>query len=160
MIYFANASSPSVRAAMHRGQVGMMCTPAEGRDPADYPIWAADNGCFGKGYPGDKGYLAWLRKHAPHARRCRFATAPDVVGDAAATILRSHPFFAPIRALGYPVALVAQDGISATEVPWSEFDVLFLGGTDLFKLGPEARLIAGEARKRGKVVGASTAVSG
>ena len=150
MIYFANASSPVVRAAMLRGEIGMMCTPGEGRDPEPYPKWAADNGCFGKGYPGDQGYLDWLSRHKAVAHRCWFATAPDVVGDAAATLARSRPFFAPIRALGYPVAFVAQDGISHTAVPWDEFDVLFLGGSDDFKLGPEGRRAAAAARRHGK----------
>lgn len=152
MLYLANASSPRVREAMLAGLIGMMCTPAERRSPAGVPVWAADNGCFGKGYPGDAAWVAWLRKHAAHASRCLFATAPDVVGDAVATLARSEPWLPVIRQLGYPAALVAQDGLESLDVPWDAFDVLFVGGSTEWKLGDAARALCLEARARGKRV--------
>lgn len=148
VIYFATSSSPTIRQHMADGSLGMMTTPKDGRSPAGAKVWAADNGCFGKGYPGDEAYMAWLRKHAEHASRCVFATAPDVIGDAAATLTRSAPFYAPIRELGYPVALVAQDGLTPDVVPWDQIDALFIGGTTEFKLGAEARTLIAEAKKR------------
>ena len=57
-------------------------------------------------YPGDTKYLAWLSARIAHAPRCAFATAPDVVGNGAATLARSLPMLERIRALGYPAALV------------------------------------------------------
>jgi len=152
MIYFATSSSPTIRDHMTRGNLGMMATPADGRSPATAAVWAADNGCFGKGYPGDDGYLAWLRKHAEHAPRCVFATAPDVVGDAAATLERSEPFYEPIRALGYPVALVAQDGLTVDATPWDQIDALFIGGSTEWKLGASARELISAAKAHGKFV--------
>lgn len=152
MRYLANASSSRVRDAMATGEIGMLATPAEGRSPADVAYWAADNGCFGKGYPGDNEYLAWLAGHADHADRCLFATAPDVIGDAQATLTRSAPFLPSIRALGYPAALVAQDGLEHLDVPWDSFDVLFIGGGTGWKLGPGPRRLAAEAKARGKGV--------
>lgn len=152
MIYFATANSPAIRSHMADGTLGMMTTPKDGRSPATAEVWAADNGCFGKGYPGDAGYLAWLAKHAEHAPRCVFATAPDVVGDADATLERSAPFYAPIRALGYPVALVAQDGLTPDRVPWADIDALFIGGSTDWKLGAAARLLITEAKARGLFV--------
>jgi hypothetical protein len=152
LLYLANASSPKVREAMRTGEIGMICTPAEGRSPADAKIWAADNGCFGKGYPGDDAWLAWLRQHAAHADRCLFATAPDVVADAAATLARSAPWLPVIRALGYVAALVAQDGLEDLTIPWDDFDVLFIGGSTEWKLSATAALIAAEAKRRGKKV--------
>jgi hypothetical protein len=38
-----------------------------------------------------------------------------------------------IRALGYRVAFVAQDGWTPETTPWDEFDVLFVGGSTGFK---------------------------
>lgn len=153
VLYFANASSPRIREVMRRGALGMIATPAEGRSPADYPHWCADNGCYGKGYPGDEAWIAWLRRHAAHAGgRCWFATAPDVVGDAAATLARSAPWLPAIRGLGYPAALVAQDGLENLHVPWDTFDVLFVGGTTDWKLSEAARALCAEARARGKRV--------
>jgi hypothetical protein len=46
---------------------------------------------------------------------------------------------------------VAQDGCTDQPhlIPWGEFDVLFLGGTDDFKLGRDAAAVSGEANSRG-----------
>lgn len=150
MLYLGNASSPAVREAIRAGEVGMMCSPAEGRSPAGAQVWAADNGCYStRGYPGDTAWLAWLTRHATHARRCLFATAPDIVADAAATLTRSALHLPAIRALGFAAALAAQDGLEQLTVPWDEFDVLFLGGTTTWKLGPAAGSLAAEAIRRG-----------
>jgi hypothetical protein len=55
--------------------------------------------------------------------------APDVVGDAAATLERSTPWLGPIRELGYPVAFAAQNGVEQIDIPWDAIDVIFLGGS-------------------------------
>lgn len=152
MLYLANPCGPDVITAMQDSLIGYIDTPAQGnRRPAGVQ-WCADNGCFGKGYPGDEKWLAWLAKNADDASTCLFATAPDVVGDAAATLARSVPFLPAIRALGYPAALVAQDGLEDLDVPWDEFDVLFIGGSTDWKLGPAARALVTEAKARGKWV--------
>jgi hypothetical protein len=152
MLYLANPCAPSVRTAMKDGLLGYIDTPAQGNRRPDGVTWCADNGCFGKGYPGDMKWLAWLEKNAADAGTCLFATAPDVVGDATATLERSAPFLPAIRALGYPAALVAQDGLEDLEVPWDEFDVLFIGGSTSWKLGPAARTLVTEAKAHGKHV--------
>jgi hypothetical protein len=129
MIYLANASSADVRAVMGRDpRIGQMCTPNEGRTPLEDVAVAFDNGCFGPRYIGDLALAAWLAHHAPHAGRALFATAPDVVGNATATLLRSAPYLSVIRTLGYPAAFVGQNGLTTADTPWDSFDVLFLGG--------------------------------
>jgi hypothetical protein len=152
MLYLANPCGPAVIEAMHDERLGYIDTPAQGNRRPPGVIWCADNGCFGKGYPGDDKWLAWLGKNAHAAADCLFATAPDVVGDAAATLKRSTPFLPKIRALGYPAALVAQDGLEHLEVPWDDFDVLFIGGSTEWKLGLAARALVREAKARGKWV--------
>jgi hypothetical protein len=152
VLYLANASSPRVREAMRVGDIGMICTPAEGRGPLAGVRWGGDNGCFGKGYPGSAAWLAWLAQLAEYADRCLWATAPDVVADAAATLDRSRPYLPAIRALGYPAALVAQNGLEHLTVPWADVDVLFLGGTTEWKLGSAAADLVAEALARGKRV--------
>jgi hypothetical protein len=125
--YFANpvcSSGP----AMDAGALSMISTPAQSNPVQPGWNWCADSGIFGHGYPGDDGYLAWLGDHAQQAPSCTFATAPDVVGDAAGTLARSVPLLARIRALGFPAAFVAQNGAEDLPVPWDEFDVLFIGG--------------------------------
>jgi hypothetical protein len=138
--------------AMQDQRLGFIDTPAQGNKRPAGLVWCADNGCFGKGYPGDEKWLAWLEKNAGDASMCLFATAPDVVGDAAATLERSLPFLPKIRGLGYPAALVAQDGLEDLEVPWDSFDVLFIGGSTEWKLGPAARKLIRKAKAMGKWV--------
>ena len=152
MLYFANPCTPKVQAAMLDGLLGYIDTPAQGNARPDGVTWCADNGCFGKGYPGSDVWREWLERNAPAAHSCAFATAPDVVGDAAATLALSLPWLPKIRALGYPAALVAQDGLEALPVPWDAFDALFVGGSTEWKLGRHARHLVREARARGKWV--------
>lgn len=150
MLYFANPTTVA-EAAMTRGLLGFIATPRQGnRRPAGV-TWCADNGCFSDKF--DEGaWWAWLVANAGDASTCSFAVAPDVVGDAAATLERSRPWLGRIRELGYRVAFVAQDGIEATEVPWDDFDALFVGGSTEFKLGPIAEAVIVEAKARGKWV--------
>jgi hypothetical protein len=149
VLYLANPTGKS-KDAMKEGKLGFIATPAQGNPLIPGVTWCADNGCFGKGYPGDEKWLLWLESLKEHAGTCLFATAPDVVGDAKATLERSLPLLPKIRALGYPAALVAQDGLEDLEVPWDDFDALFVGGSTEWKLGPGATSLAAEAKRRGK----------
>lgn len=143
---------------MRDGHIGFIKTPVQGNVLIDGVLWCADNGCYGKGYPGDEGWLRWLKNLQHRADTCLFATAPDVVGDAEASLARSRPFLPKIRELGFKAALVAQDGMEKMDLPWDEFDVLFLGGRktdnpdDEWKISPAAIELAREARRRGKWV--------
>lgn len=142
MLYLSGVVRPDMPA---------MLTPRMGQRPGDGQQWAADNGRFTAPHEySDAKYLAWLRKMRPYADRCLFATAPDVVGDAAATLAMSAPLLPQIRAVGYPVALVGQDGMTADMVPWDAIDALFIGGTTKWKLSEDAFALVAEANQRGK----------
>lgn len=150
MRYFANpTSSRKVHKAMSSGTLGFIDTPAQGNKRPEGVEWCADNGCFNDKAFSYSTWWAWLEANAAHADTCVFATAPDVVGDATATIERSRPWLPKIRALGYPAAFVAQDGLEHLHVPWDEFDVLFIGGTTEWKLGAYVRTLVSEAKARG-----------
>jgi len=152
-LFFANpTSSPKVRDAMATGVLGYIDTPNQGNLRPEGVAWCADNGCFSTNYVGDEKWFAWLERNAYAAESCAFATAPDVVGDAAATLERSLSWLPKIRALGYPAAFVAQDGLEHHPIPWDQLDVLFIGGTTQWKLGAAVRRIVGEAKRRGKHV--------
>jgi len=128
-----------------------MITPRMRQGPPAGQVWAADNGRFASPEEyTDELYLTWLARWAPEAPRCLFATAPDVVGDALATLELSLPMLWVIREQGYPAALVAQDGLEALRVPWADFDALFVGGTTAWKLGEAAHELAAEALRRQK----------
>lgn len=129
----------------------VMVTPRHGHRLSASRTWAADNGRYGKSYDySDEKYLAWLGKMPVES--CLFATAPDVWGDAAATLELSIPMLAPIRGLGYRVALVAQDGLELLPIPWDDFDILFIGGSDPWRHSDGLRHLAAEAKRRGKWV--------
>lgn len=148
--------------------LGLLVTPDTGyrRQIPRYDLWAADNACYAQGDRFDLDrFLFWLeglqRYHCPRPGQqecCLFAVAPDVVGNAAATIERSRPVLPQIRDLGFPAALVAQDGLENLVTDWGEwemwdeFDVLFIGGSTEWKLGTDAAWIAAEASAHGKWV--------
>jgi hypothetical protein len=197
VLYFANPSTAPVRKAMATGPLGVIVTPAQGNRLPDASLFCIDNGCGpgkdgqpGTGYPGDEAYLALLQSLATDANPepcdpdmdwCLFAVAPDVVGDAAATLRRSGRMLDWIRYAGFRAALVGQNGLEDLPVPWDDFDALFLGGsaecparcgyvrplTDTrtvtrcprchrrlaeWKLGPAARALTAQASRRGKHV--------
>jgi hypothetical protein len=159
MRYLANPSGASVRAAMAAGHIGAMMTPRQGNRLPPCSIFGIDNGCgpskdgAGAGYPGDEAYLALLQalgqgegfdEYDPFTSWCLFAVAPDVVGDAAATIKRSAHMLGWIRYVGFKAAFVGQNGLTNDPdrgwgayagdrtwlgLDWDDFDVLFLGGS-------------------------------
>lgn len=147
MLYFATASGPKVCDAMRSGLLGQIVTPAAGNAVLSGVPWCADNAVFADKYPGDDEYLTWLAERL-YPQNCRFAVAPDVVGDAGATHERSMPMLGRIREL-VPVAYVGQNGATPNSLPWERFDVLFIGGDTPWKLGPEARALVVEAKNRG-----------
>jgi hypothetical protein len=81
-----------------------------------------------------------------------FATAPDVPFDWQETLRLSRPWLRRIRRMGCPAALCAQEGMTPGNIPWDDFDCLFIGGRDAFKEGPVVRAACKEARRRGKWV--------
>jgi hypothetical protein len=172
-IYFAtnHASAIPLMQAAYRGEaalpLGYIDTPNQGNRLPEDVLWCADNGRFSCKDWTEARWWSFLVKHAYAADRCAFATAPDVVyqipdpdhpgktipvGDFAATLELSRKWFGRIRELGYQVAFVAQDGWDPSVIPWDEFDVLFVGGSDEFKLGPDGAAAIAEARAHGKWV--------
>jgi hypothetical protein len=168
--YFANPSTPGVREAMADGRLGAILTPRQGNRLPAASLFVVDNGCGptrsgapGSGYCGDERYLGMLQDLGqgdgydpcdPDTSWCLFAVAPDGPGDAAATLRRGRTsgMLGWIRWLGFPVALVAQNGLEDLTVPWDDFDVLFIGGDTAWKLGRHARTLTAEAKRRRKWV--------
>lgn len=109
-------------------------------------VWAADNDAF-SGF--NESAFRTMLDAIDGAPGCLFVTAPDVVADAAATLALYHEWGPYLRGRGYPAALVLQDGMSATTMPWDDVDAVFVGGTTTWKLGFDARRIIHEANQRG-----------
>lgn len=149
MIFLTGHSGDAIRAHAHHPRLGLMMQPGNGYASQidSFGIFGADNACFAKGDAFDADvWLAWLDE-LPRAG-CLFAVAPDVVGDAAATWARSAPYLDVIRSMGFPAALVSQDGLVAPD--WDAFDCLFTGGTTEWKLSEDAYALVAEANRRGK----------
>jgi hypothetical protein len=112
---------------MRCGLLDQITTPASQNLLEPGTTWCADNGVYSRAYPGRSQYLRWLAS-LPDPNRCRFAVAPDVVANHGATLERSWPMLRRIRELGLPVALCAQNGAQADDMPWDYIDVVFLAG--------------------------------
>lgn len=128
---------------------GLICTPR--RRSKDIPLpfkFLADNDCFSGTWEED-GWLRWLDGLLLHQDRCIMVTLPDVVGDAIATLSRFYHYLPIIRARGWPVGLVGQDGLES--LPWpQDYDALFIGGSTEWKLSDAADWCIAKAKKAGK----------
>jgi hypothetical protein len=166
MIYLTGASNGDTMDIAYAANLGLMLNPASRYKPAvhlpNYPIWAADNGCFSQGDRFEiASWLRWLDTLLPWRQKCLFVVAPDRFDPsgmwqgqsiARATLDRSLPTIPAIRERGYKVALVAQNGLEDIDIPWDAFDALFIGGDTSWKLSPMALMIAREAKALGKHV--------
>lgn len=152
MIYLTGCVPKQSHQFLDDQVIGFLTTPNIGNHRKPEWIWAADSGCFNrKTYKGDEAYITWLtRQHSKE--KCLFATAPDVLGDAAGTLKLAQEWLPTIKDLGYSPALVTQDGMTPEMVPWNQVDWLFLGGTDSHKLGPEGKALIAAAIENGKRV--------
>lgn len=135
VVYLTGVSTELTRAvAPTHETLGLLCTPdssVHNQAPL-YRFWSADNGCFaealGKTWDADR-WLRWLESQTHQLNSCLFAALPDHVGNAAASIERGLLYADRVRSLGYPAALVAQNGLQDLDIPWDRFDALFIGGS-------------------------------
>ena len=127
---------------------GQIITPRSGRSAPQRPLWCADNEVFTGNFSWPV-FSAWLESMTAYRSSCVFVTAPDVVGDAVATLDRFRWYAWRIKALGFPVALVAQDGMESLRWP-PEYDALFVGGSTQWKLSDAADWCIRQAKNTGR----------
>lgn len=152
MTMFLSGAINGTVLANPRPDLGIMLSPGMGNNVAPLAHWShgLDNGCYAQGASFDPGaWLEWLAALRRYRERTLFAVAPDVVGDAVATLARSLPYLPTVRQLGFPAAFVTQDGCTIELVPWGAFDVLFVGGSDAWKLSRMSWALCAEAKRRG-----------
>lgn len=162
--YLTGCAGELVASVAHERNIGLLVQPGNRYDVQvhKYPCWAGDNGAFttkAGGFSAER-FREMLRRPALQAAKstCLFVVAPDkltvhpdgtVTGDAAGTLDQFPAWAREIRAAGFPVALVAQNGLEKQELLWrmvvediwSLVDVLFLGG------GPSPELVTPENPK-------------
>jgi len=108
---------------------GQLLTPLTNYRNWSPDYFAIDNGAF-SGFKLN-AFRRLLNRQEPNRAGCQFVCVPDVVGNARRTLEiweRRHEVVD-----GWPLALVAQDGLEDLSVPWGEFECLFIGGTNEFK---------------------------
>lgn len=134
--------------------VGHLIVPKAWAEPESLDLqpgrWAMDNGAF-SGF--DTGAFVRMLERFRRVSGCLFVTAPDVVGDAAAT-LSLWPFWSQLIAgIGRRPAFVAQDGLTPERVPWEQLHeeegVLFIGGSTAYKESADVRTLCGVAQANG-----------
>ena len=129
ILYPANHISKITKAIeeAYPGRLGIMNTPFSWKTPTGY--YCLDNGCFKRF--DEAAFFAMLEKakgfHAP-----KFVTCPDVVGCHDRTAALWGVYSGRIRALGFSVAFVAQDGCTPKKIP-DDADWVFIGGGDPWK---------------------------
>lgn len=129
---------------------GVLVVPGARSNPEGLPLrvgkWAMDNGAY-SGLDA-VAFINMLERYYG-IPGCLWVTAPDVVGNADATLAK-WPFWSRLLCgVGYPPALVAQDGLTVDRVPWDEIGALFIGGTTEWKLSADARTLVAYAKARG-----------
>lgn len=149
MIYMTPSASP-IKEQFVANHWGQIITPRSGTKAPHRPIWCADNeaftGCFS--WPV---FSAWLENMTEYRSSCVFVATPDATKNAVATLEEFRWYAWRIKSLGYPVALVAQDGIESLRWP-PEYDALFIGGSTAWKLSDAADWCIRRARGDGKWV--------
>lgn len=153
MIYYANPSTEPIRDAMAAGLLGCITTPAQGNTvfPGEWDV-IADNGCFSGAWTHDR-WFSWL---IDQPRSMRFVVAPDVFDPTGApchdaTLDRWATYGPLIARHGFTPAFVCQVGASHSGLP-VDANVVFLGGTTEWKLGPVAATIAQRCHREGRWV--------
>lgn len=145
MMLLVSGATRTVARLADSAHLGQLMRPGNGNSPGTLP-WAADNGAFA-GFDAD-AFIGMLRRFET-TPGCMWVTAPDVVGDSRATLDLFDAWEEVIHGHGFPVAFVAQDGLTPREVPWGRCEALFIGGSTEWKLGPVAEACTRVARAAG-----------
>jgi hypothetical protein len=125
--------------------LGQLITPHDGNKIRGDMPWAADNAAY-----SNWDRVKWLKMlNRIDGMNPLFCVAPDVVGDAKATLKRLKITSPMIRKRGLKCALALQDGNDAIGIRWNLIDALFIGGSTEFKLGAYSKYAIGAAKERG-----------
>jgi len=138
IIFYANCSNKITRELhiSHPDKIGQMMSPTSGFG-VPKGIYAIDNGAFTKF--NEQVFFQMLNKalkyHPP-----LFVCCPDVVGCRDRTIALWQYYKEEVKAFGFPVAFVAQDGCVPKDIP-SDCDWIFVGGFDPWKMANAEKFV-------------------
>lgn len=161
MMIFASGSTNYIK-QFGPARLGGLLTPAYRGTAGSYlelgAAWAADNGCFGG--LDEAAFVRMLERNKQYAASCKWVAVPDVFNpndldnNARATLDSFEKWSSVVASYGYPLALVAQNGLEnmLDDIPWNDIVCLFIGGDTAWKLGEGVKLLVTEAKARGKWV--------
>jgi hypothetical protein len=110
--------------------------------------FAVDNGAFA-GFNANY-FRSLLERENDHKHLCRFVAVPDVIGNARRTMeVFEHWKY---QLTGWPLALVAQDGLENLTIPWRQIQAIFIGGSTAWKMSDHAKAVIRAAQAIGKWV--------
>ena len=102
----------------------------------DFMPYAVDNGRYQAAVKNKKWdelkFFTMVEKIKDHGTEPDFLVVPDVPFDAAETKKEFRKWAPILEKIGWPLAIAAQDGMAAADVP--DGFVAFLGGTRKFKI--------------------------
>jgi hypothetical protein len=110
--------------------------------------YAVDNGAYSKF--DAEAFLSLLQRQRHVRHLCRFVAVPDVVASARRT-MEVFEHWAP-KLQGWPLALVAQDGLEDLDIPWERIQAIFIGGSTSWKMSSESAAVIKAALALGKWV--------
>ena len=87
----------------------------------------------------EDAFLSLLNREKSRRHLCRFVCCPDIVADARRTLEIFEHWKHNLA--GWPIALVAQDGLENLPIPWLQIQALFIGGSTQWKDGSHASAI-------------------
>lgn len=145
MIILVSGATKTVDKMSGHRHLGQLITPHDGNKIRTDMPWAADNAAYSNWCR--KSWLSLLNKI--DGMDPLFCVAPDVVGDAKATLKRLKVTSPMIRKRNLKCALALQDGSEWIGIRWNLIDALFIGGSTEFKLGAYARHCIKSAKDRG-----------
>jgi hypothetical protein len=157
ILYLSGVTNDRIEPRLITAGIGLMCQPGNSYHLriARYPFWAADVVGMHASATPERG-MDWVAPLSPE--RCLFVVSPDAYPDAVESQRRGLEYAPLIRELGFPVAVVAQDGAERLSWPWDEMDCLFIGGIERrpgwteWKESMAAEGLAHAARNAGKWV--------
>lgn len=145
MIFLLDTSDNFKKAASEiKGmEVGQLITPLTGRTNVGEPYkFAIDNGAFAN-FDAAR-FRAILEREKKNKDRCLFVCAPDMVGSGRLTLALWRQWEGYMGL--WKRAFVLQDGIEDLDIPWEQFEAVFVGGTDDFKQSDAALQICKAAK--------------
>jgi hypothetical protein len=150
MVFLLDTNHDYDQAAAELGvapaDVGQLLTPLTRYSNRGRGVVGIDNGAFARF--DARAFLSLLKREKPNRERVKFVAAPDVVGSARRTLEVFRHWYPKLH--GWPIALVAQDGIEDLDIPWDFIAAVFIGGSTEWKLGRHAEAVIRAGQAMGK----------